>query len=405
MPATQSKISRPLRILHLSDTHNMHRQIERKFGLPHDVDVVAITGDITNSGDDRAFADFNAWLGEIKARYGYKHILLIVGNHDWWTALGRRESRRVPAKVALNPRYMQAKLTHAHVLSHELVEIEGLRIYGSQFCPWQKAADPDVVAVSSMLPNDGTGHNPFEDIPFGTHIVLTHGPAGGILDGTPHGGHWGASWKLRKELQRKQCLAHLFGHNHAKRGFWVRTSRLEEFSGGCEVILHGRPIYSKKPSPLDSPCLLISGNAMSSEDRPARVVGPGRLIVVELSDTMEGMHFRVVKHSSAEYAGRARDVKVRPALNPTPESTDHFPEVARGLAQHFDVEVALVMDVLATLSPHGHLPAHELSEQAMVMLSGIFDDSDSSSEGDDDTDADSGNQQRHSRHPKRRRSS
>jgi hypothetical protein len=296
---------------------------------------------------------------------------------------------------------MQEKLTNAHVLNHELVEFEGLRIWGSPFGPWQKAANPDVVAVPWMLPKDGKGHNPFKDIPFGTHIVLTHGPAAGILDCTPNGGHWGGSRELKKELQRKQCLAHFFGHLHAQRGVWVRASRLEEFDGGCEYILKGRPIPSPKPSPSDSSCLLISCNAMSSEERPARIAGPGRLIVAEPSDTKEGMRFRVVQHGSPEFAGRAHDAKVTPALNAEPDSTGHFTEVASRLAQHFDTEVALVMDVLANLSVHRHLSVHELSEQAMVMLSGIFDDSDSSSEGDNDTD--SANSRHHRSHPKRRR--
>merc|ERR1739848_316362 len=117
---------------------------------------------------------------------------------------------------------------------------------------------------------------------------------------------------------------------------------------------------------------------MSSEEHPARIAGPGRLIVAEPSATMEGIHFRVVQHRSPEYAGRVCDVKVRPALDVKSESTDHFTKMARRLAKHFDIEVALVMDVLASLSADRHLPVHELSEQAMVMLSGMFDDSDSS---------------------------
>merc|ERR1712232_447167 len=90
-------------------------------------------------------------------------------------------------------------------------------------------------------------------------------------------------------------------------------------------------------------------------------------------------------------------------MGPKPESTGHFQEVARNLAQHFDIEVAIVMDVLATLSLHRHLPAHELSEQAMVMLSGIFDDSDSSSEGYNDTASSSGDRRRRGSHSERSR--
>lgn len=168
-------------------------------------------------------------------------------------------------------------------------------------------------------------------------------------------------------------------------------------------MLKGRRIHTDKPTPADSSCLLISCNAMTSEERPTRIAGPGRVIVAEPADTREGMNFRVVKHGSSEYSGQARDVKPRPTLNFLPESTRHFPEVARDLAQHFGTEVALVMDVLATLSEHGHLPAHELTEQAMVYLSGMFDDGDSSSEDDNDADSDSDHGRRNDVDPKRRR--
>ena len=64
-----------LRILHLSDTHGMHRSIT---SLP-DADVLIHTGDFTDRGRNEEFSDFDQWLGEIGDRY--KHILVIFGNH------------------------------------------------------------------------------------------------------------------------------------------------------------------------------------------------------------------------------------------------------------------------------------------------------------------------------------
>ena len=39
-----------LRLLHLSDTHNLHGEIEEKFGPIPTVDFVLHTGDFTNRG-------------------------------------------------------------------------------------------------------------------------------------------------------------------------------------------------------------------------------------------------------------------------------------------------------------------------------------------------------------------
>lgn len=379
-----------MRILHLSDTHNMHRQIERKFGpLPRDVDVVCITGDITVHGDDRAFADFDAWLGEIKVRYGYKHILLIWGNHDWWTAIGRGRSKRpIRADVALDPHYMQSKFRNARVLNHELVCIEGLRIYGSSYCPWQRAANPDEVAVKSFLPRDGSDINPFRQIPFGVHIVLTHGPAAGIFDSCGRHGHWGGSKELKKALQFKKPLAHFSGHKHDQRGFWERTSRSEEFSGpGCEYIepRSGRPAYTAKPGPSDCPCILISCNPMASEEFPSYIAGPARLIAAQPSSTPEGMNLRVVPHGCPEYLSGGGLAQAAPIATPMPKpSLDaaHCSHLAHSLAQHFALDSELVEDVLATLHVR-QLTSQELEVQAMVMLSGMCHDGESSDDGED----------------------
>jgi predicted MPP superfamily phosphohydrolase len=69
-----------LRILHISDTHGLHRQIEAKFPFPA-ADILLHTGDYSNKGGTKEHADFNAWLGELKPRF--KHIVVIGGNHEY----------------------------------------------------------------------------------------------------------------------------------------------------------------------------------------------------------------------------------------------------------------------------------------------------------------------------------
>ena len=71
---------RQVRILHVSDTHMLHRSIEATFPLPP-ADILIHTGDFTDRGGRAEFDDFNVWLGELRPRY--KHIVVILGNHEW----------------------------------------------------------------------------------------------------------------------------------------------------------------------------------------------------------------------------------------------------------------------------------------------------------------------------------
>lgn len=65
-------VCRHLRILHLSDTHMLHRSIEARFPLP-EADILIHTGDFTERGSLAEMTDFNDWLGSIRSRYA--HIL------------------------------------------------------------------------------------------------------------------------------------------------------------------------------------------------------------------------------------------------------------------------------------------------------------------------------------------
>ena len=51
----------PLTLLHLSDTHGLHRSIETR-DLP-EADILVHTGDWSENGTDQEHADFNAWQG------------------------------------------------------------------------------------------------------------------------------------------------------------------------------------------------------------------------------------------------------------------------------------------------------------------------------------------------------
>lgn len=63
-----------MKILHISDTHSLHSQLQ---GLPK-ADVIVHSGDFTFAGTENEAMDFLGWFCELP--YPYK--VLIAGNHD-----------------------------------------------------------------------------------------------------------------------------------------------------------------------------------------------------------------------------------------------------------------------------------------------------------------------------------
>ena len=67
-----------MKILHISDTHGRHRELELK-----EADVLCFTGDESNYRDPYKnhgeFSDFFNWMEDI--RYLYKRVLFVPGNH------------------------------------------------------------------------------------------------------------------------------------------------------------------------------------------------------------------------------------------------------------------------------------------------------------------------------------
>lgn len=266
-----------IRILHVSDTHGLHRQIEEQFPMP-DADILIHTGDFTDKGSSEEFIDFNAWVGEL--RWRYKHIIVIFGNHEY--------------KAHFDPGRTKDLLPNATVLDHEAINVNGLNIFGSPWVRGHKAASPG--------DGDGVTHR-FDEIPNGIDILLTHGSPFGIMDCCElRTLQWGGSKALYKEILRARPRAHLFGHMHEQRGLWYHEQG-EIFQGGIQYELeHGKlhPTWSAPPS--DFPCELISCNAMKNhpgiddsigKPRKARIAGPARLIFADRSSEDSAWRFCV----------------------------------------------------------------------------------------------------------------
>lgn len=179
-PSTHPGRSRRVTLLHISDTHMLHRTLQPNH-LPA-ADILVHTGDFTNSGTDAEFADFNDWLSSQRTRY--KHIVVICGNHEFRC--------RPLAPDVLSRDFAKSRLSNAtHVLHHEIATIEGITFFGSSWCPWSHHEDPDVAPHNAALaqlferwqqtPEAAAVLNSvhmFDQIPTGAAIdvLLTHGP-------------------------------------------------------------------------------------------------------------------------------------------------------------------------------------------------------------------------------------
>eukprot|EP00927_Polykrikos_kofoidii_P068365 TRINITY_DN63741_c0_g1_i1.p1 TRINITY_DN63741_c0_g1~~TRINITY_DN63741_c0_g1_i1.p1 ORF type:complete len:272 (+),score=42.93 TRINITY_DN63741_c0_g1_i1:98-913(+) len=166
------KCARHLRIVCLSDTHSMHRTLPTSL-IPQG-DLLLHCGDFTKKGTRREVADFSSFLGELP----HPVKIVISGNHD------------VGPFCEFDPRLADTLLPGVVYLRNSLVEVEGLRIYGS---PWESRGNPAV--------------------PADVDILMTHGPPSGILDagrGCPY---------LRKDIVETRPRLHVFGHIHEASGF------------------------------------------------------------------------------------------------------------------------------------------------------------------------------------------
>lgn len=109
-----------MRIVHFSDTHNQHENLEMPEG-----DLLLHTGDFTNGGKYAEVLAFALWL----SRQPHKYKVVIAGNHD----------------MCLDPLMHPEIFQEAEALFTDLgitylrdneVTIEGIRIYGSPYQPW-----------------------------------------------------------------------------------------------------------------------------------------------------------------------------------------------------------------------------------------------------------------------------
>lgn len=173
-----------MNITHISDTHGKHRLLELPGG-----DVLVHSGDFSELGMDVETESFLNWFRQ----QPYQYKILIAGNHDrtLFEVQGSEESAY--------------DLEGIYYLNHSGVEIEGVAFYGAPSTPL------DFPMAFCYYPEDA--EKVWCDFPKKVDVLITHGPAKGILDNG-----YGCHILAKKIEQLVGLQAHLFGHVHEAKG-------------------------------------------------------------------------------------------------------------------------------------------------------------------------------------------
>lgn len=165
-------------ILHISDTHNHHRQLQ---DLPA-ADVMVHSGDFTLAGTENEVMDFMEWFCDLP----YAHKVFIAGNHD--DCLFGADINGLP--------------DNCHYLYGNDVTIGGIHFFG----------------IPMFMGDDISGNytKMLECIPSYTDVLITHQPPYGIMDKS--GKYHYGSKVLVEVIKQIKPQAHLFGHIHVANG-------------------------------------------------------------------------------------------------------------------------------------------------------------------------------------------
>ena len=184
-----------MKMTYISDTHGKHEHLTSKAynNILGSGDVLVHAGDCTNVGKVGEIKDFLDWFSNTD----YTHKIFIAGNHDFGFELVHD----------IAPEYKEKGV---HYLFDSEVVIDGLKFYGS---PWQ----PEFYDWAFNLPRGEKLAEKWSLIPGDTDILITHGPAYGMLDWVPNNQQVGCQ-DLFHRVMEVQPKIHVCGHIHCAYG-------------------------------------------------------------------------------------------------------------------------------------------------------------------------------------------
>lgn len=205
----------------ISDLHGSYPELEGG-------DLLIVAGDLTARDTSRQHMEFQSWFFCQK----YRKKVLISGNHD-----GQH--------VKMAPSYDES--WNISYLQDSGCEFEGFKIWGS---PWT----PEFCGWDFMLPRGEALKDKWDLIPSDTDILITHGPALGIMDATDNTvnktDRLGCS-DLRDAVERIKPKLHVFGHIHGGHGLSVLKH------SGSSTICVNAAIMNEGYRPRNKPIRVI----------------------------------------------------------------------------------------------------------------------------------------------------
>lgn len=182
-----------MKITTISDTHGLHHQIHLPGG-----DILIHAGDVCNRGTAAEALDFMNWFSS--QNYTYK--IFIAGNHDFY--FENEQNDTIQSLLPISVYY----------LNDSGITIEGISFWGSPITPefhnmaFNRKRGVDIAKHWELIPSD-------------TDVLITHGPAYGILDTTFQNLNAGCT-HLRTKIEQINPLYHIFGHIHEGYGLTER---------------------------------------------------------------------------------------------------------------------------------------------------------------------------------------
>jgi len=227
-----------MKIAFISDTHCKHAEIDSQL-RGKGIDILIHSGDGSNHKErvfnNNELRDCLAWMESFS---NIKHKIYVPGNHD--TSLESGLVRKDDFKSI-------------NILINESLEIIGekiIKIYGSPITPsfgtgWAYNCKRNKIdKYWNMIPND-------------TNILVTHGPAKGILDKTEDFDrkivNVGCK-ALFNKIMEVQPMYHAFGHLHDEYGFLNHgTKTLGE---KCKTTFINSSIVNLKHRVVNGPIII-----------------------------------------------------------------------------------------------------------------------------------------------------
>jgi Icc-related predicted phosphoesterase len=205
-----------LKLVAISDTHGLHDNLTKDLELGGDIIIHA--GDISNTGKSTEIYNFLQWFSSLN----FKHKIFIAGNHDFGFEVNDDIAQEYKDQGVI-------------YLMDRMVEVEGLKIYGSPWQPrfydWAFNVDRGEAIAKKWAP-----------IPEGLDVLVTHGPIFGILDDTYTGQRVGCE-ELYKKVMEVRPKVHICGHIHY--GYGMRTMDDMMFLNAASLGENYR--YTNKP--------------------------------------------------------------------------------------------------------------------------------------------------------------